>query len=358
MKKATLILLTVLSLSLGLAEISKAQEYVLTLNLMIAPIHNRWKSAIKPWVDEIEKRSNGRIKIEPYFAEALSKQADVIDSVRTGVADLGESHFSVGIGRFPFHEQLLNNVLPSNCLTDPAAIMRGMQAAFPEQAGRDYAGTKLLFTEALSLGMVIGTRDKPVTSLADLQGLKLGITGGGVRLERAQALGASVVGVTSPDLYMSLEKGVMDGAVVDFELMISRRLGDLIKHITLVNMGSTVFYCVMNPDAYNRLPDELKKVIDDVSGEFAQKLFTGFWDGMEFTSLEKWQKEMGGQLHVLSAEDYAKVDAIAAKPTSDWVTFMNSKGLPGEAMLQKFRELEKQHTVPWLDSKLMNYVKK
>ena len=50
-------------------------EYVLSLNLPIPPIHTRWKDAIKPWCDELTKRSGGRIVVEPYFAEAISKQS-------------------------------------------------------------------------------------------------------------------------------------------------------------------------------------------------------------------------------------------------------------------------------------------
>lgn len=49
-------------------------EYVLSLNLPIPPIHTRWKDAIKPWCDELTRRSDGRIVVEPYFAEAISKQ--------------------------------------------------------------------------------------------------------------------------------------------------------------------------------------------------------------------------------------------------------------------------------------------
>ena len=52
------------------------------------------------------ERSNGRIKIEPYFANALGKRSDAMDSVRTGIADLAEAPFSSNPGAFPFHSQI------------------------------------------------------------------------------------------------------------------------------------------------------------------------------------------------------------------------------------------------------------
>ena len=107
-----------IALTLGIVAASPAMaapEYILSLNLAIAPIHNRWTRALKPWADEIEKRSEGRIVLEPYFAQAISKQAEVVESVRTGIADMGEATFTVGgLGRYPFHEQLLNLVRPGN----------------------------------------------------------------------------------------------------------------------------------------------------------------------------------------------------------------------------------------------------
>ena len=57
-------------------------EFTFSLNLAIPPTHQRWTQAIKPWVEEIEKRSAGRIKIEPYFAGALSSQQEVMESGR------------------------------------------------------------------------------------------------------------------------------------------------------------------------------------------------------------------------------------------------------------------------------------
>lgn len=88
-----------IALTLGIVAASPAMaapEYILSLNLAIAPIHNRWTRALKPWADEIEKRSEGRIVIEPYFAQAISKQAEVVESVRTGIADHGRSHLHRG----------------------------------------------------------------------------------------------------------------------------------------------------------------------------------------------------------------------------------------------------------------------
>ena len=334
-----------------------AEEVNLSFALIIPPVHNRWVKGLEPWIKELEARSSGRITIEPYFAESLSKMADIMDSVRVGVADIGESNFNVGIGRFPFHEQLMNQALPSHHIGNPLPIRQGMHEAFPEAATVDTKGVKLLFLSAQTVGAMIGTKDKPVKSLADLKGLKIGVSGGGTRLERLSDFGATVVGMSVPDMYMSLEKGVVDGACVDFEVLVSRRLGDVIKHVTFVSTGTIVFYCVMNQDVYDALPDDLRAVLDDVSTRAAAEIFQKYWSETQIDCFRKWQNEMGGKAYVLSESDYAELDRLAEKASDNWVDFLNSKGLPGEAMLKKFRELEKMYAQPWPTADFLQYVK-
>lgn len=101
---------------------------------------------------------------------------------------MGESSYAVGVGRFLFHEQLYSIVRPSRSLEDPAAMAEAMEKAFPEAAARDWEGTRYLLTEGMPVGVCIGT-NKKITRLEDLRGLKLGVPGGGIALDRARALG-------------------------------------------------------------------------------------------------------------------------------------------------------------------------
>ena len=44
---------------------------------------------VDPWIAEIEKATNGRVKIEPYYSQTLAKGPDTWQAVKTGVADMG-----------------------------------------------------------------------------------------------------------------------------------------------------------------------------------------------------------------------------------------------------------------------------
>lgn len=329
-------------------------EYVLSLNLPIPPIHTRWKDAIKPWCDELTRRSDGRIVVEPYFAEAISKQSESMDAVRDGLADMTESLFTVAVGQFPFFERVWSVPNPARAIENPTVILHEMQKSFP-QVMEECHGVKLLFTHGQSMGTVLGTKT-PVKSLEELKGMKIAVIGGAIAVERLKALGASVVSIPMADFYMSLQQGIIDGCMVDFNMMVTRRLGDLLKHVTLLSIAGGDFYCCMNQDIYDSMPDDLKKIIDDLSGEYADRLFSEFWASDQYSCLETWKKEMGGIIHMLPDEDYTKARELMVSADEQWVHELNENGLPGEEMLKRFRELEAQYDPEWKNAVVAKYL--
>lgn len=331
-----------------------AEEYRLSLNLPIPPVHTRWKDALKPWCDELSARSGGRIVVEPYFAEAISKQSESMDSVRNGLADMTESLFTVAVGQFPFFERVWSVPDVGRAMENPGAILHEMQNSFP-QVMEECKGVKMLFTHAQTLGTVLGTK-KPVRTLDDLQGLKIAAIGGSVAVERLKALGASVVSIPMSDFYMSLQQGIIDGCMVDFNMMVSRRLGDVLKYVTLLSIAGGDFYCCMNQDTYDAMPDDLKNIIDEMSAEYADRLFADYWARDQYSCLETWKKDMGGVISMLPDADYARARRLMAASERQWVDELNARGLPGEAMLKRFRELEAQYDPEWKDSVVARFL--
>lgn len=328
-----------------------AEEYRLSLNLPIPPIHSRWHNAIKPWFDELTERSGGRIVVEPYFAEAISKQSESMDSVRNGLADFAESSFGMAIGQFPFYERVFDVVDLGRSMEQTNTILHEMERSFP-QIRDEVKGVKMLFTHTLPVGMLIGTQ-KPVTKLSDLKGMKIAVVGGATTASRLKALGASIVNIPVIDIYMSLQQGIIDGSMVDFQLLTSRRFGDILKHVTLLPLNGGQFYCCMNQDVYDSMPEDLRQVIDSVSGEYGRRVFSDFWNTLPYQSLDVWLNEMGGELHVLTDAEYAEIDRRVEPVTAEWAEITGRAGYPGEAMAARIRELVPTYARPWKDSRSM-----
>ncbi|MFR3457345.1 MAG: hypothetical protein ACLTTU_02615 [Bilophila wadsworthia] len=135
----TLTLAAALCLPALFAQKSAAEEpIVLTFNLGMPPIHQRWVNAIKPWCDELEKRSNGRIKIEPYFANALGKRSDLDPSApEERIGQRLQLQPCV-----PFHSQIFS-ANPSTALGNAHEMLSDFYKAHPEVLKKEIKGVKL-----------------------------------------------------------------------------------------------------------------------------------------------------------------------------------------------------------------------
>ncbi len=141
-----------------------SQVIELSLNLQIPSVQPRWAGAILPWTQEVEKRTNGRVKIVPSFAGALSAPPDVYNSVVTGIADMAEG--TVGIsppGQMPLWTTI------GDCATG-GFYTRGMDVMelynkFPALQN-EFKDVKMLFMEA-AVPEEIASCKKPLNSPAD-----------------------------------------------------------------------------------------------------------------------------------------------------------------------------------------------
>ncbi len=329
---------------------------VLTLSLGMPPIHQRWVKVLQPWCEELQKRSNGRLVVEPYFADSLGKRSEAMNSVRTGIADMAEATFGANPGQFPFHSQIFSAASPSKALNNSQEFLEEFYTDFPELLTKEISGVKLLFTHSYPVGDCIMTKKAPVRTIADLKGKKIGFEGGGLRFEKVKSLGVSVVGMSMADLYQGMQSGVIDGIAMDFDPLISRRYGEEVKHVTLLNITGTGFYLVMNQKKYDSLPDDLKKVIDDMS-EYGSQKVKEFWAENVYGSLEKWINEMGGTVYMLSDDDYAKADSMVEKPIEAWFKSLEQAGYPAQKMQERFYQLEDKYFTPWKQAEVVKYVK-
>jgi len=106
-KLLTLLLITALALSgcsksSDTAQTKPEKKQVYNLNYAIFfPATHLQTLAAQAWADEVDKRSDGQIKIALFPGETLTKAAQTYEAVVSGVADIGMSAFAYTRGRFP-----------------------------------------------------------------------------------------------------------------------------------------------------------------------------------------------------------------------------------------------------------------
>ncbi len=288
------------------------------------------------WSKEIEKRTNGRVKITMYSGGTLIPSPSAYDGVTKGIADIAFSFPGYTKGRFPLLEVI---DLPLGCKSGAAAT-RVVNELFEKFKPKEFDEVKVMYFSAHGPGF-IHTR-KPVYKLEDLKGMK--IRGGGVLIKVVAALGAVPVSMPMGEVYDALSRGVVEGATAPFEALEGWKLAEVIKY-SIENRESaytSAGYVIMNKEKWNSLPPDIQKIIEGINKEWMDRSGK-LWDDIDKTGREFTLKR-GNKIITLSQEEDARWTKALKPVLADYVKYAKEKGVPGDEALkfcmERLRQLQ------------------
>jgi TRAP-type C4-dicarboxylate transport system substrate-binding protein len=278
------------------------------------------------WCKEVEERTNGKVKVEYYPGQTLTKADMVYDGVINGLSDVGFSVLGYTRGRFPLMEVV---DLPLGYKNGPEATAVA-NAVFEKFKGKVLNDTEVMYLHAHGPGL-LHTKGTAVRKLEDLKGLK--IRSHGTSQKVVKALGGTPVAMPMPETYQALQKGVVDGAMYPLESNKGWKLGEVIDYATLDFPAAytTTFFVVMNKDKWKALPEDVKKTISEINKEWIAK-HAKAWDESDAEGVA-FLKEKNKEIITLDdAEGKRWSDAVKIVLT-DYVNDMKKKNLQGQEAL-------------------------
>ncbi len=288
------------------------------------------------FADEINKRTDGRVKIEIYYGGELVSQAETYDGTAKGIADIGHSRLAYTPGRFPV---ALGYELPGMSYNNTKVSVSVFNDLYNKFKPEELDDTKVLWFGSTGPGYLYTL--EPVENLDDLKDME--IRGDGVVLEALEGLGAIPVSMPIGDVYLALDRGVINGTLDRFGGLVDFGYGEVTDYCTLTRFiypGATTF-TVMNLDTWNSLPPDIQAVIEEVAEETkwleAEKTWEHENDGLKF------MEETGMKLIHLSPEEEEKFLERILPVQDKWVDKINEIGLDGKAMLEEHKLLVKKY---------------
>lgn len=321
-----------------------AQTITLKVHHFLGPQSIQHTKMLQTWCDNIAKDSNNRLACQIYPAMQLGgTPPQLFDQAKDGVADVVWTVAGYSAGRFA-KSQVFE--LPF-MMTNAAATSRAAWDYVQKHALDEYKDVKLLAVHVHGPG-VIFTKSKPITKMEDLKGLKMrGPTATVTKM--LGNLGATPVGMPVPQIPEALSKGVIDGAVIPYDVAPSLKVHELTKFATETDRNSpalyTTFFVVpMNKARYDSLPADLKAVIDKNSGRELSAFLGETHAGNDIPSRKVFTETAGYTIQQLSAAEIERWKKATDHLDEEWVADMNKRGLNGKAMLDDARALIKQYT--------------
>ncbi len=334
-KKGWLLAVVGMFVFFGLALCGNAQEKTITLNLSnFFPPENKISVVMDQWCKEVEKRTNGRVKITQFAGGTLTPPTQTYAGVIKGVADLGLSFFSYTMGRFPLTE----------VLDLPLGYKSGYVGAklaneyYKRFKPKELEEVKILFLTTSPPHMLFAKR--PVRNLEDLKGLKVRSTGTSAKV--VQALGGAPVAMPMSEAYDALSKGVVQGIICPYEPMKGFKLAEVITDSTEYGTAYVnANYIIMNKARWNSLSPDLQGIIEKINEEWIEKMGR-LWDELDKEGKAVFVQK-GGKVVVLSKEENARWSERLRPILDEYVKEAKAKGLPGDEALKFCMDFLKAH---------------
>ncbi|WP_137163946.1 TRAP transporter substrate-binding protein DctP [Pseudomonas asiatica] len=296
--------------------------------------HYLWTDAGAVFTEQVKQASNGQVAFELYPAGQLGK--DYFSLLRSGLADIAIF--------IPSYE---SDKLPMSSVAE----LPGMYADACEGARRywklartggvlgdnEFArqGLHVLFVAAMPPYTLMTTR-KPITSLDQVQGLKLRSTGASM-IKAAQALGGVPVQIPSSETYEALSRGTVDGAIFLHYGLPPYNLEDLTRYaVDGVNLGGGVIAFAISQQAWAKLPVDIQSVMTQAA-QATQETFCQGLDEDDQKIRDDMVKHHGHQVARLTPAQINLWNSKLAQVVSAWLKDMQAVGQDGQGVLKAYQ---------------------
>ena len=286
------------------------------------------------WAKEVEKRTQGRVKVQTFPGGTLLAAKNIFDGVISGMTDIGNFAMSYQPGRFPVSEAV---DLPMGFTSARAASLT-LFDLIEKYKPKEFAQVKVLtlFTCPPTNFMT----KTPVKSLSDLKGMELRVAG--TNAEVVKRLGGIPVAMPQSETPEAIQKGVVKGMVSSMEILKDFKFAAYTPYATIANLPVVSFAVVMNKEKWDSLPADVKDVLDRMRREQAE--WTGRYVDDHVTEALAWSKSnYQHQLFELPAADHDKVASLLKPMTDEYVKRTAALGLDGAKIVSDVQALKKSY---------------
>jgi TRAP-type C4-dicarboxylate transport system substrate-binding protein len=337
-KKVTVLCVVVmllLAFGLVLPKISHSQATITLKYANFPPATTFPCVQMERWAKEVEKRTTGKVKVQTFPGGTLLPAKNIFDGVISGMADIGNFAMSYQPGRFPISEAVDLPVGFANARVASLVLFDLIE----KYNAKEFEKVKVLTLFTCPPANLMTS--KPVKSLKDLKGMEIRVSGTSVDV--LKNLGGSGIAMPQSDTPEALQKGVVKGNFSSMEVLKDFNYAAYTPYVTLVNLQVVSFAVVMNKDKWNALPDDVKKIFDDMRREQAE--WTGTYVDNHVKEALTWSKEKYKDFQVfeLPKSDSAEIPKLMQPIIDGYVKKTNALGLPGDQIVKDINSLKAKY---------------
>jgi len=296
-----------------------------------------YKLVTKPFMDQVEKETNGKVKFQYFPGQQLGKAKDMLQLTQSGMADIGYVGPSYILDKMPLSStfELPGAFSDDSCQGFKAFWDMTHDGGFLQEHEWDPNGIIPLLS-LITRHHVYISNSKSIKTVQDLHGLKMRSSGGAMAFT-IRELGMIPVNVSAPETYESMSRGTIDGAIFPAQSAFDYGLTELIKSGTVKkHFAGVVLTYSISKNAWNKLDSETQKILLDVGKRISTTSCTGF-DEAEQKAIAKMEEQGMTPIKFDDASEQV-VDAAFEKSAQHWAKSLDDRGKPGSDTLAAMRK--------------------
>lgn len=314
-----------------------ADPLVLRLADSLPSGHIIHRLVTKPFIEEVERLTAGEVKINHFPGEQLGKAKDMLNLTQAGLVDLGYVVPAYASDRMPLSAGMeLPGVFGDYCQGMTALYNLTHDGGYLQT--HDFAPNKVvpLVTFLLPPYQVVLGSDRPIGGLDDLAGLKVRSAGGSMDF-MIKGLGLIPVRMTPPEIYESLSRGTIDGAMLPYMSVDSYGITGLLKSGTTgINFGSVALTYSIGAERLKQLPEKVRTALFTAAADVSRSVCHRFADAES----EMLTKVAAAKVNAItfSDADRARMQTVFDDVGSEWAASLDQRGKPGAATLAAIKQ--------------------
>lgn len=311
---------------------SAIEEQTLQMASFLSP-QTAQGQAITWWIDQLEERTDGKVKVEQFWNAELLGAEEIKDGVRDGRVQLGNLTYAYTPSDFPL-TQIVEVPFLGNNIPAHVAAQNQLYANNEEfRAEWEDQGIKVMSFVAVPAPLTGATEQ--VTSVDWFEGKT--VRASGFYVKALEAVGANPAALPVTDVYEAMQRGTIDaygGLILD--VITPTGLHEVGPHVHDAGLGHYANSTwTMSLDQWNSLSPEVQGIIEDLNSQFADQL-TAAYEQTEDAACSEIL-DSGGSVTIFSEEETQKwADAIGDSPRQDWVDQAAAAGADGDAMYSEY----------------------
>ena len=313
---------------------------VLRFSSFIPPSHPADK-LLKDFCHQLEKAGDGRVKLEYYGTGSLGAAREQYEIATEGLADIATTCCGYTGCRFPLALGIQLPFFAESAATGSRIILELMKEGFFRE---EFADVVYLFPLATTPCRIFSNRK--ITRVEDFKGLRI-FGGESVFIDVCEALGAVPITISTPDVYMALQRHTVDAGLAPWTPGIAAwKWQEVTRWVIDVPLLSG-WHCnvVMHRESWNRVPADIQRKWRPLFPIYARK-FAVLYDTLDKVMRKRYENYRGGEIITFSE---AELHRLAEKMIPVWGKWVRENGDQGRRMyLAYVAIMKKLHHKVWV----------